>query len=138
MTSISGAASLARLIIRASSPFGFQVSLPVASLRWLTPNVITGGIGRYEKGNESLNKMGSIKATNVFGGHQLKYGLEYSNVAFETLGGYVLTQLDELPVPGDVVDAAGFRLTVLEVRDRRIRRLRGIPLPPAPDEEADG
>ncbi len=27
----------------------------------------------------------------------------------ETLGGFVLTQLDELPVPGDVVDAAGFQ-----------------------------
>lgn len=48
----------------------------------------------------------------------------------ETLGGYVLTQLgDEPPVPGDVVVGAGFRLTVLEVRDRRIRRLRGTPLP---------
>jgi hypothetical protein len=48
----------------------------------VTPTVITGGIGRYEKGNESLNKMGAIKATNVFGGHQLKYGFEYSNVAY--------------------------------------------------------
>ena len=51
----------------------------------------------------------------------------------ETLGGFVITQLAELPVPGDVVDAAGFRLTVLDVRDRRIRRLRGVPLP-KPDE----
>jgi hypothetical protein len=48
----------------------------------VTPNVITGGIGRYEKGNESLNRMGSIKATNVFGGHQVKYGFDYSNVAY--------------------------------------------------------
>ena len=48
----------------------------------VTPNVITGGIGRYEKGNESLNKMASIKATNVFAGHQLKYGFEYSNVLY--------------------------------------------------------
>ena len=43
----------------------------------------------------------------------------------ETLGGFIVTQLSERAVPGDVVDAAGFRLTVLEVRDRRIRRLRG-------------
>jgi hypothetical protein len=48
----------------------------------VTPTVITGGIGRYEKGNQSLNKMGTIKATNVFSGHQLKYGFEYSNVAY--------------------------------------------------------
>lgn len=57
----------------------------------------------------------------------------------ETLGGFVLTQLDELPVPGDVVDAAGFRMTVLEVRDRRIRRLRGTPLPKTDDgDDHDG
>jgi CBS domain containing-hemolysin-like protein len=53
----------------------------------------------------------------------------------ETLGGYVLGQLGEVPVPGDTVVAAGHRFTVLEVRDRRIRRLRGEPAPP-PVEEA--
>jgi CBS domain containing-hemolysin-like protein len=51
----------------------------------------------------------------------------------ETLGGYILTQLAEFPVPGDTVDAAGFKLRVLEVRDRRIRRVRGTPLPPPPE-----
>jgi CBS domain containing-hemolysin-like protein len=57
----------------------------------------------------------------------------------ETLGGYILTQLGEAPVPGDTVATAGYRFRVLEVRDRRIRRLRGEPLPKAPtdpDEEA--
>jgi TonB-dependent receptor-like protein len=48
----------------------------------VTPTVVSGGIGFYEKGNESLNRMGKIKATNVFGGHQLKYGFEYSNVIY--------------------------------------------------------
>ena len=47
--------------------------------------------------------------------------------AIETLGGYVNSLLEELPIPGDPVDASGFRLTVLEVRDRRIRRLKGTP-----------
>lgn len=55
----------------------------------------------------------------------------------ETLGGYILTQLAEVPVPGDAVVAAGFRFTVLEVRDRRIRRLKAVPLPPAPPAEGD-
>ncbi|HEY4393914.1 MAG TPA: transporter associated domain-containing protein, partial [Polyangia bacterium] len=50
----------------------------------------------------------------------------------ETLGGYILTQLAEVPVPGDIVTAAGYRFRVLEVRDRRIRRLRGEPLPAPP------
>ena len=41
ISSSSGAASLARLIIRASRPSRCQASLPMSSLWWLTPNVIT-------------------------------------------------------------------------------------------------
>jgi CBS domain containing-hemolysin-like protein len=53
----------------------------------------------------------------------------------ETLGGYILTLLGEVPVPGDTVTAGGYRFRVLEVRDRRIRRLRGEPIP-ASDERS--
>ena len=56
----------------------------------------------------------------------------------ETLGGFIITQLPELPVPGDVIDAVGYRFTVLEVRDRRIRRLHAVPLPPAGRRGAEG
>ncbi len=49
----------------------------------------------------------------------------------ETLGGFLITQLPELPVPGDEIVAVGYRWTVLDVRDRRIRRLRAVPLPAA-------
>jgi CBS domain containing-hemolysin-like protein len=55
----------------------------------------------------------------------------------ETLGGFIVTHLPEPAVPGDVISALGYRLTVLDVRDRRIRRVRGEPLPPeekAPEE----
>lgn len=48
----------------------------------------------------------------------------------ETLGGFIITRLPELPVPGDRIDVIGYRFTVLDVRDRRIRRLRAAPLPP--------
>jgi CBS domain containing-hemolysin-like protein len=48
----------------------------------------------------------------------------------ETLGGFIITQLPELPVPGDRITTVGFRFTVLDVRDRRIRRLRAVPVPP--------
>jgi CBS domain containing-hemolysin-like protein len=47
----------------------------------------------------------------------------------ETLGGFLITQLSEAPVPGDVISAGGFRFTVLAVRDRRIRRLHAVRLP---------
>jgi len=48
----------------------------------------------------------------------------------ETLGGFIITKLPEFPVPGDTIDILGHHFTVLSVRDRRIRRLRGTPLPP--------
>jgi len=76
----------------------------------VTPNVITGGIGRYEKGNQSLNKMGAIKATNVFAGHQLKYGFEYSDVAyiqFNNITGPTFT------VPGGQTTLTGATITIL-------------------------
>jgi len=61
-------------------------------------------------------------------------GLDLPTLApdVETLGGYILTQLADVPVPGDTITAAGYRFRVLEVRDHRIRRLRGEPLPAPP------
>jgi CBS domain containing-hemolysin-like protein len=47
----------------------------------------------------------------------------------ETLGGFIITHLPEFPVPGDSIDLLGHHFTVLSIRDRRIRRLRGEPLP---------
>lgn len=55
----------------------------------------------------------------------------------ETIGGYVLTLLAEVPVPGDTVEAGGYRFSVLEVRDRRIRRLRGEQIAAPVDEETE-
>jgi outer membrane receptor protein involved in Fe transport len=46
----------------------------------VTPPVITGGIGLYEGQNRSLSYQWAAKSTNVFGAHQLKYGVEYDNV----------------------------------------------------------
>jgi CBS domain containing-hemolysin-like protein len=46
----------------------------------------------------------------------------------ETLGGYVRAQLDEPAQPGQSILCDGFRLTVIEMRDGRVWRLRGEPL----------
>jgi CBS domain containing-hemolysin-like protein len=57
----------------------------------------------------------------------------------ETLGGFIITQLPEAPVPGDVIAAGGFRFTVLAVRDRRIRRLHAVRLPTVePEANSEG
>jgi len=55
----------------------------------------------------------------------------------ETLGGFIITQLPQAPVPGDVIAAGGFRFTVLAVRDRRIRRLHAVRLPNLVEPEAN-
>jgi CBS domain containing-hemolysin-like protein len=71
---------------------------------------------------------------------QRELGIKLVDVGpdIETLGGYVLSQLAETPAPGDVVELAGYRITVLEVRERRIRRLRGLAMPAAPAEDSRG
>jgi CBS domain containing-hemolysin-like protein len=66
---------------------------------------------------------------------ELELGLLDAPVGVETLGGYVMAKLAKLPRPGDSVEAGRYRLVVVEVRDRRVRRLRGELLPsPSPDQ----
>ena len=51
----------------------------------VVPNIISGGIGSYEQGNVSNSKQWALKATNIFGGHQIKYGLQYDAVTYQQL-----------------------------------------------------
>lgn len=53
----------------------------------------------------------------------------------ETLGGYLVSQFARAPRPGDSFNAGGYRLTIAEVKDRRVHRVRGEPLvePGKPD-----
>jgi CBS domain containing-hemolysin-like protein len=46
----------------------------------------------------------------------------------ETLGGYLVSQFARAPRPGDAFNAGGYRLTITEVKDRRVHRVRGEPL----------
>ena len=52
---------------------------------------------------------------------------------YETVAGYVLAALGELPAPGDAVEIPGYKITVTELDGRRIARLLVTPVPaPAP------
>jgi outer membrane receptor protein involved in Fe transport len=53
--------------------------------RRVTPNVTTGGIGFFEVGNEGTNLQYSVKSTNIFGGHQLRYGFTYEDIAYDNI-----------------------------------------------------
>ncbi len=52
------------------------------------PNALTGGIGFYEGGNHSLNNQFAAKMTNILGGHQIKYGVEFDAVEYDNITQY--------------------------------------------------
>src|SRR5207245_577401 len=54
----------------------------------VTPNIRSGGIGGYEPGNHGVNNQYVAKATNVLGGHEFRYGLEYDRADWDQLQSY--------------------------------------------------
>jgi len=89
----------------------------------VTPTRITGGIGTYEAGNRSLSRQYQLKSTNIFSGHQVKYGFEYYDSVY--------SQLNQLTgptfkAPDGRQTATGARIDVLaapEVAQGKIYRV---------------
>jgi putative hemolysin len=65
---------------------------------------------------------------------QTEYGIDISNDdgGFETLAGFLLYRLKEIPKPGDSLEYRGRRYTVLEMDRNRIARVRIERLPAQP------
>jgi len=59
-------------------------------------------------------------------------GIELPEGPYETVAGYVLAALGDLPSPGDSVQVAGHTITVTELDGRRVARLRVAPAPTGP------
>lgn len=68
---------------------------------------------------------------------ELGIRIEPPRAEIETLGAYFHHQLGRPPQPGDAIRASGVRLTALEIRDGRVRRLRGEPLALPAEEQED-
>ena len=51
----------------------------------VTPNIVTGGIGTYEKGNNSKNLQYSAKTTVILGDHNIKVGGLFEDVEYTQL-----------------------------------------------------
>ncbi|HEX9186306.1 MAG TPA: hemolysin family protein [Vicinamibacteria bacterium] len=69
--------------------------------------------------------------------HELEtdHGLELpESSSYVTLAGLVLERLGHIPQPGQSVEVAPYRLTVLALEGRRVARIRVEPLPGAPAE----
>jgi CBS domain containing-hemolysin-like protein len=66
-------------------------------------------------------------------------GAELPHGPWDTVGGLILDRVGRVPDAGDAVEVDGFRLTALDVRGRRIGRVRIEPTgAPGDDDEADG
>ena len=62
-------------------------------------------------------------------------GIELPEGPYETVAGFLLAALGQLPTDHESVEVAGHRLTVLELDGRRIARLRVDPIGPPGDAE---
>jgi len=49
------------------------------------PNIVTGGIGFYEAGNDGTNSQYQAKATTIWHGHQFRYGVQYQNIEYDNI-----------------------------------------------------
>ena len=56
---------------------------------------------------------------------------------YETVAGYVLSALGHIPKKGEVVVGDGFRISVSEVKDRKIEQVVVTRLPAEPDAPAE-
>ena len=61
-------------------------------------------------------------------------GIRLPEGPYETVAGYVLAALGELPREGDATEIPGYTIAITEMDGRRIARLRITPLPAPPDE----
>src|SRR5262249_20494389 len=67
-------------------------------------------------------------------------GRELPEGDYETLGGFVIAQLDKIPTMGDVVHFEDLTITVLGTKGRRVTKVRVVRQPPetTPAPEAGG
>ncbi len=62
------------------------------------------------------------------------YGMVFPESAdYETLGGFVLAQLQDMPKGGEIVRHGGYKVTIVDMDGRRIAKLKVEKQPPAAD-----
>jgi putative hemolysin len=77
-------------------------------------------------GSDVLELDGGTSIRNL----ETQYGIELpSDAGFETLAGFLLFQLGEIPKPGDSIEYVGRRFTVVAMEQNRIARVRIEKLP---------
>jgi putative hemolysin len=68
-----------------------------------------------------------------------QYGVRLpEDSSYETVGGFVLSQLGFIPRGGESFEAGGYRFTVMEMERRRVSRVKIKPVPVAPPAPPEG
>ena len=62
--------------------------VPDSATPRVVPNIVSGGIGFYEAGNEGINLQYQAKSTHIFGGHQIRYGVLYEDIEYNNINQY--------------------------------------------------
>lgn len=88
-------------------------------------------VERHENGSITVSARFAVDDVDDLLGVQLPQG------SWDTVGGLMLGLVGRVPDEGDSVETDGFRLTALDVRGRRIGRVRIEPTEPASAEDLD-
>lgn len=75
----------------------------------VVPQIRAGGIGFFEN-NKGLNRQYQAKATNVFSGHQVKYGITFEDIEFSDIPNYTGPTFT---LPNGVQTKTGGTITIL-------------------------
>jgi CBS domain containing-hemolysin-like protein len=93
------------------------------------PPIVRAAGGRFEADG---------RVTLDVAARDLRLRLQAPGPEIETLGAYVEAQLGRAPRVGDAIAVEGVLLTVIDLRDAHVRRLRGEPLPSDDEDEEAG
>jgi putative hemolysin len=103
----------------------------IVTLEDLVEELIGDITDEYDVASASTRKLGSgeLEVDGLLNLDEFseQTGLELPEGPYETVAGYVLSTLGQLPAVGDVVEVSGRRLTVTELDGRRISHLRVSP-----------
>ncbi len=90
-------------------------------------NIIAEASGRYR-----------VKAQTEIAHFNERFGTDFSDAEFDTVGGLVLRAFGRLPKRGESTTIGGFRFRVVRADSRRLHTLQVEPLPATPGEAAAG
>jgi putative hemolysin len=105
----------------------------IVTLEDLVEELIGDIRDEYDTGQAAATKLprGEVEVDGLLNLDEFaeQTGIELPEGPYETVAGYVLAALGELPTAGDSVKVPGYTITVTEMDGRRIARLRVTPAP---------